>query len=62
MPFVTIRMIEGRGVEKKRGLVKDVTDAVVKNIGCPPTAVHIDIVEYSQENLAQAGTLFKDRK
>ncbi len=60
MPFVTIRMIEGRTVAQKRGMVKDVTDAIVKNVGCPPAAVNIDILEYKQENLAQAGKLFAD--
>ncbi|OGO32554.1 MAG: 4-oxalocrotonate tautomerase [Chloroflexi bacterium RBG_16_56_11] len=60
MPFVTIRMIEGRTREQKRGMVKDVTEAIVKNLGCPTQAVSIDIIEYTQENLAQAGKLFCD--
>lgn len=60
MPLVTIKLIEGRNVEQKRGMVKDVTEAIVKNIGCPPTVVQIDIVEYNQENLAQGGQLFID--
>lgn len=60
MPLVTIKLIEGRDVEQKRGMAKDVTEAIVKNIGCPPAAVQIDIVEYSQENLAQGGKLFSD--
>jgi 4-oxalocrotonate tautomerase len=57
MPLVTIKIIEGRTIEQKRGMVKDVTEAIVKNIGCPPSAVHIDIVDYKQENLAQGGKL-----
>ena len=31
MPVVTVRAIEGRTVEQKRKLAKDITDAVVKN-------------------------------
>ena len=62
MPIVTIKLIEGRNVEQKRGMVKDVTDAICKNIGCPSQAVSIDIVEYSPENLAQNGQLFSDRE
>jgi len=62
MPFVTIKIIEGRNIEQKRGMVKDVTDAIVKNIACPPAAVHIDIVEYSREHIADAGTLMCDQK
>ncbi|MFC1957991.1 2-hydroxymuconate tautomerase [Chloroflexota bacterium] len=61
MPLVTVRAIEGRTTEQKRGLVKDITEALVKNFKCPPEAVTIDILEYSRENLASAGKLFTDR-
>ena len=60
MPLVTIKIIEGRTTEQKRGMAKDVTDAIVKNIGCPATAVQIDIVEIKPENLSQGGKLFSD--
>jgi 4-oxalocrotonate tautomerase len=60
MPLVTIKIIEGRNIEQKRGMVKDVTEAIVKNIGCPSDAVHIDIVEMKQENVGQGGKLFGD--
>ena len=60
MPIVTIKLIEGRDVEVKRGLVKDVTDAICKNVGCPPDAVSIDLIEYKTENLAKGGKLFVD--
>jgi len=60
MPLVTIKIIEGRTVAQKRGLVKDVTEAIVKNIGCQPAGVHIDIVDLKKENLAQGGKLFSD--
>jgi 4-oxalocrotonate tautomerase len=60
MPLVTIKIIEGRTVEQKRGMAKDVTEAIVKNMGCPAAAVHIDILELKQENYAQGGKLFSD--
>ncbi|OGO19903.1 MAG: 4-oxalocrotonate tautomerase [Chloroflexi bacterium RBG_16_50_11] len=60
MPLVSIKIIEGRTMEQKRGMVKDVTTAIVKNIGCPAAAVHIDIMEMKQENFAQGGKLFID--
>jgi 4-oxalocrotonate tautomerase len=60
MPLVTIKLIEGRTRDQKRNMVKDVTDAVARNVGCPPQAVTIDIVEYNQENLSQGGKLFCD--
>lgn len=61
MPLVTIKIIEGRDVEQKRSMVKDVTDAICKNIGCPSDAVHIDIVDLKPENVGQGGKLFTDR-
>ncbi len=61
MPLVTVKAIEGRTMEQKRGLVKDITDAIVKNFKVEPDAVTIDIIEISRENLAKAGKLFVDR-
>ncbi len=61
MPLITVKAIEGRTIEQKRGLVKDITQAVVKNFGVKPEAVTIDIIEYSRENFAEAGKLISDR-
>ena len=61
MPLVTVKALEGRTIEQKRALVKDITEAVVKNFNVEPEAVTIDIAEYSKDNLAKAGTLFMDR-
>jgi 4-oxalocrotonate tautomerase len=60
MPLVTIKILEGRTVEQKRGMAKDVTEAIVKNIGCPQEAVQIDIVDLKPENVAGGGKLFVD--
>ena len=60
MPLVSIKILEGRTVEQKRGMAKDVTEAIVKNLGCPASAVHIDIMEMKTENYAQGGKLFSD--
>lgn len=60
MPLVTIKVIEGRSKEQKQGMVKDVTDAIAKNIGCPTNAVQIDIVEMKEDNFAMGGTLWCD--
>ena len=61
MPLVTVKAVEGRTIEQKRGLVKDITEALVKNFGANRESVAIDIIEYSKENLASAGRLFIDR-
>ena len=60
MPLLTIKIVEGRTIEQKRGIAKDVTEAIVKNIGCPPEAVMIDMVDLKTENVSQGGKLFVD--
>ncbi len=60
MPLITVKAIAGRTVEQKRRLVKDITEAVVKNFKVAPEDVYVDIIEYSQENFARAGRLFLD--
>ena len=61
MPLVTIKAKEGRTIEQKRALVKDIIEAVVKNFKVQPEAVIIDIVDYSGENIAKAGKLSVDQ-
>ena len=61
MPLVTVKALEGRTIVQKRGLVKDITEAVVKNFKVEPESVTIDIIEFSRDNLAEAGKLFVDR-
>jgi 4-oxalocrotonate tautomerase len=60
MPLVTVKAKAGRTTEQKRGLVKDITKATVKNFKVDPEDVYVDIIEYSPENLAKAGKLFLD--
>jgi len=60
MPRIIVNAIAGRTIEQKRGLVKDITEAVVKNFNVEPEEVNILIIEYSLENVARAGKLFLD--
>jgi 4-oxalocrotonate tautomerase len=60
MPLVTVKAAEGRTVEQKRALAKDITEAVVKNFKVEPAAVTVDIIEYSRKNIAKAGKLLSD--
>lgn len=61
MPEIYIHAVAGRSIEKKRKLVKEITDAVVRNFDVPPEAVMVEIVETSRENKAKGGVLFSDR-
>ncbi|MCK9358099.1 MAG: tautomerase family protein, partial [Dehalococcoidia bacterium] len=49
MPIVTVEASVGRTIEQKRGLVKDITDAVVKNYKVTPDVVTIVIREIADE-------------
>jgi 4-oxalocrotonate tautomerase len=58
MPEIIIYLAEGRSIDAKRAVVKDITDTIVKNFGVGPDAVAIQIVEAPKENKAKGGVLF----
>src|SRR3954451_5827186 len=45
MPEIYVHAVKGRTLDQKRALVKDITDAVVKNFAVPVEAVTVEIVE-----------------
>ena len=61
MPEVYIHAIEGRTKEQKRALIRDITDAVVKNFDVTADAVLVEIIETSRDNKATGGVLFSER-
>ena len=61
MPEIVVFAAEGRSKDQKRGLVRDLTDAVVKNFGVPAESVTVQIVESSKDSKAKGGVLFSER-
>jgi 4-oxalocrotonate tautomerase len=61
MPEVYVHAVEGRSLDQKRALVKDITAAVVKHFDVAPDAVLVQIVESAKENKAKGGVLFSER-
>ena len=61
MPEVYVYAVEGRSIEQKRSLVKDITDAVVKHFKVTPDAVMVQIMEAAKDTKAKGGVLFSDR-
>jgi 4-oxalocrotonate tautomerase len=61
MPEVIVYAMEGRTLDQKRALVKDITDAVVKNFGAPIDAVTVQLVECPPTSKAKGGVLFSER-
>jgi len=60
MPVIVVEADEGRTVEQKRGLVKDITEAVCKNFKVEPQSVTILIHEQKKENRGKGGKLAID--
>ncbi len=61
MPEVYIYAVEGRTMDQKRALVKDITDAVVRHFKVEPATVMVQIMETSKASKAKGGVLFCDR-
>lgn len=61
MPEVIVYCVEGRTAEQKKALMKDITDAVVKNFGTKPEAVTVQIVQSPKTDKAKGGVPFNER-
>jgi len=61
MPEVIVYAVAGRTPEQKKGLMKDITDAVVKNFGAKIEAVTVQIVEAPKTDKAKGGVPFTER-
>jgi 4-oxalocrotonate tautomerase len=62
MPEVYIHAVKGRTHEQKRALVKDITEAVVKNFSVPADVVTVEIVESEPTLKAKGGVLFSEMR
>ena len=60
--YVSIHCLEGRTLQQKREMAKDVTEAVARHLGIPPESqeIAVEIVEVSPENIAHGGKLSLD--
>ena len=61
MPEIYVHAVEGRTLDQKRALVKDITDAVVRHFAVPADAVMVQIMESPKTDKAKGGGLFSDR-
>ncbi|WP_433745502.1 2-hydroxymuconate tautomerase [Falsibacillus pallidus] len=60
MPYVTVKMLEGRSEEQKKALVAKVTDAVSETTGAPKENVTVFIEEMSKNHYGVAGKRMSD--
>lgn len=61
MPEVVIHLAEGRTHEQKKALMKDITDAVVKNANVKADSVTVSIIETPKVHKMKGGVLFSER-
>ena len=61
MPEITISMAAGRTDEQKAGMMRDITQALVKNLGVDADAVVIQINEAPLAHKMKGGKTFVER-
>ncbi|CEE03153.1 2-hydroxymuconate tautomerase [Caldifermentibacillus hisashii] len=61
MPYVTVKMLEGRTDEQKKALVDKVTEAVVETTGASVDKVVVFIEEMKKNHYAVAGKLESEK-
>jgi 4-oxalocrotonate tautomerase len=61
MPEVIIYAVEGRTLDQKRGLMKDITSAVMRNFDVEAEAVTVQLIEAPKTSKAKGGVLFSER-
>ena len=61
MPEITVSMAEGRTDEQKAGMMRDITQALVKNLGVDADAVVIQINEAPLRHKMKGGKTFVER-
>ncbi|HEY0235573.1 MAG TPA: tautomerase family protein [Afipia sp.] len=62
MPEITISLAAGRTEEQKVGMMRDITQALVKNLGVDPEAVVIQINEAPLSHKMKGGKTFVERQ
>lgn len=61
MPEVIVELAEGRSIDQKRTLAREITRVVVETCGVQPEAVTVIIHENPKTDKAKGGVLFADR-
>lgn len=62
MPEVHVYMAAGRSDEQKRGMMADITQALVTNLGVDPEVVTVQIVESKLTDKMKGGKTFVERQ
>jgi 4-oxalocrotonate tautomerase len=60
VPEILVHIVEGRSVESKKALMRDITEAVVKNFSVPAERVVVQIVESPKNSKMRGGVAFDE--
>jgi len=60
MPTIRVEMFEGRSIEQKRALAKELTDACVRALGASPASVNVLFFDIATQDWATGGALWSD--
>jgi 4-oxalocrotonate tautomerase len=58
MPFITVKVLEGKTPEQKRALVKKMTDIVSESFEVDPSRIFIFFEDLAKDNYGKQGELF----
>jgi 4-oxalocrotonate tautomerase len=61
MPTIHIELFEGRTVEQKRALARELTEATVRVLGGSPDGVDVIFRDVARQDWATAGLLWSDK-
>lgn len=60
MPEILVHIVEGRSVESKKALMRDITEAVVRNFDVASERVVVQIVESPKSAKMRGGVAFDE--
>lgn len=60
MPEILVHIVEGRSVAAKKALMRDITEAVVRNFGVPAERVVVQIVESPKDSKSRGGVPYDE--
>ncbi|MBL8351795.1 MAG: 4-oxalocrotonate tautomerase [Burkholderiaceae bacterium] len=61
MPTIHVELFEGRTIEQKRALARELTEAAVRVLGGSPDGVDVIFVDVARHDWATGGTLWADK-
>lgn len=61
MPEIQVHMAEGRTLDQKRTLAKELTDVMVRTLGVHPDQILVEFIEVPNTSKAKGGYLFADK-